>query len=254
MKLLMLGDVFGEPGRNLLDIHLLGLRQELAVDYVIVNGENAAHGRGITEAIATHWFDHLGIDVITTGNHAFDVKGIDKYFDREPRILRPLNYPPHTPGHGAITLKSSSAGSLFVLNIMGRVHMPPCDDPFRAFDQAIAHSEAEATLVDMHAEATSEMQAMGWHADGRAAAVLGTHTHVPTLDLKILPGGTAFVSDIGMTGPYGGVIGMDKEASLDRFYTGRPTRFSVAQTDPQLHAIYLEIQGSKTVKAHRIIR
>lgn len=250
----MLGDVFGEPGRKLLDAHLLTLKEELAVDYVIVNGENAAHGKGITEEIANHWFDHLGVDVITTGNHAFDVKGIEKYFDREPRILRPLNYPPHTPGQGAYTLRSSSAGPLLVLNIMGRVHMPPCDDPFRAFDQALAYAEVGTTLIDMHAEATSEMQAMGWHADGRAAAVLGTHTHVPTMDLKILPGGTAFVSDIGMTGPYGGVIGMDKEASLERFYTGRPMRFAVAQGDPQLHAIYLEIEGSKAVKAERVVR
>lgn len=254
MKLLMLGDVFGEPGRRLLDDHLPGLKKELSVDYVIVNGENAAHGRGITEEIATHWLEDLGVDVITTGNHAFDVKGIEKYFDREPRLLRPLNYPPHTPGHGAHLLQSTSSEPLWVLNIMGRVHMPPCDDPFRAFDQAMIQAQGVATLVDMHAEATSEMQAMGWHADGRAAAVMGTHTHVPTMDLKILPGGTAFVSDIGMTGPYGGVIGMDKEASLERFYSGRPLRFKVAQGDPQLHGIFIEIHNTRATKVSRVVR
>lgn len=248
----MVGDVFGEPGRNMLEQHLLKTQKDTGADFVIVNGENAAHGQGITQAIAQHWYDHLGIDVITTGNHAFDVQGIQSYFDQEPRLLRPINYPAHTAGRGFHLFTSRSGCKVLVINVMGQVHMPRCDDPFGSVDQILSHHQAEIIVIDMHAEATSESQAMGWHCDGRVSAVLGTHTHVPTLDLKILPGGTAYVTDIGMTGPYGGVIGMDREASLQRFYTKARAPFIVAQSDPQFHAVLVTCEQGRAVRVERI--
>ena len=169
---------------------------------------NAAHGHGITDTIAREWFDRYGVNVITTGNNAFDVKGIDAYFRQEPRLLRPANHPPDTAGNGWVKLHTPSGAEVLIINLMGRVHMPACDCPFRCVDGILQKERADLIIVDMHAEATSEAQAMGHHLDGRAAAVLGTHTHVPTLDAKVLPGGTAYVTDIGMTGPYEGVIGM----------------------------------------------
>ncbi len=252
--MLVLGDVVGEPGRRLLEAHLPALRRELALDFVIVNGENAAHGHGITEAIARNWFDDLGVDVITTGNHAFDVRGIEAYFQKEPRLLRPLNHPPATPGAGAVKLHTPSGAEVLVINLMGRVHMPPCDDPFRAADAILQKERADVVIVDMHAEATSESQAMGWYLDGRVAAVVGSHTHVPTLDAKVLPGGTAYVTDIGMTGPYDGVIGMKKEASLSRFLKARGDRFEVATGDLQLHAVLVTTEGKRATAIERIQR
>ena len=254
MKILVLGDVVGEPGRRLLEEHLPALRREQALDFVVVNGENAAHGHGITETIARQWFEELGVDAITTGNHAFDVKGIDAYFQKEPRMLRPLNYPPGTPGSGFVKLHTPSGAEVMVVNLMGRVHMPPCDDPFRAVDALLQKERADLVIVDMHAEATSEAQAMGWHLEGRAAAVVGSHTHVPTLDARVLPGGTAYVTDIGMTGPYDGVIGMKKEASLSRFLSVRRARFEVAEGDLQLHAVLITTEGKKAVSIERIQR
>ena len=254
MRILCLGDVVGEPGRRLLEAHLPTLRRELAVDFVMVNGENAAHGHGITETIARQWFDELGVDVISTGNHAFDVRGIESYFQKEPRLLRPLNYPPGTPGAGFVKLHTPSGAEVMIVNLMGRVHMPPCDDPFRAMDSLLQRERADLVLVDMHAEATSESQAMGWYLEGRACAVVGSHTHVPTLDTKVLPGGTAYVTDIGMTGPYDGVIGMKKETSLGRFLKARGDRFEVASGDLQLHAVLVVTEGKKAVSIERIER
>jgi metallophosphoesterase (TIGR00282 family) len=254
MKILCLGDVVGEPGRQLLEAHLPALRRELAVDFVVVNGENAAHGHGITEAIARNWFEELGVDAITTGNHAFDVRGIEAYYQKEPRLLRPLNHPPGTPGNGFIKLHTPSGQEVMVVNLMGRVHMPPCDDPFRAVDALLQKERADLVIVDMHAEATSEAQAMGWHLEGRAAAVVGSHTHVPTLDARLLPGGTAYVTDIGMTGPYDGVIGMKKEASLSRFLKARGDRYEVASGDLQLHAVLVETEGKKATRITRLER
>jgi metallophosphoesterase (TIGR00282 family) len=254
MRILILGDVVGEPGRRLVEAHLPALRRELALDFVVINGENAAHGHGITDRIAQQWFDEFGVDVITTGNHAFDVKDIVPYYQREPRLLRPANYPPGTPGAGHVKLHTHSGQEILVINVMGRVHMPPCDDPFRCVDAILAKERADVVLVDMHAEATSEAQAMGWHLDGRVTAVLGTHTHVPTLDAKVLPGGTAYVTDIGMTGPYEGVIGMKKEASLSRFLRAKGDRFEVAEGDLQLHAMLVVTEGRKAVSIERILR
>lgn len=254
MRVLMLGDVVGEPGRRLLEAHLPALRREYAVDFVVVNGENAAHGHGITERIAREWIDDLGIDVITTGNHAFDVKDIATTFQREPRLLRPANHPPTTPGSGFVKLHTRTGGEVLVVNLMGRVNMPLCDDPFRCMDALLAKERADLVLVDMHAEATSEAQAMGWYLDGRVAAVLGTHTHVPTLDTRVLPGGTAYVTDIGMTGPYSGVIGMTKESSLSRFLRVKGDRWEVASGDLQLHAVLVTTDGRKAVSIERILR
>ncbi len=254
MKILCLGDVVGEPGRRLMEAHLPELRREHQVDFIVVNGENAAHGHGISERIARDWFENLGVDVITTGNHAFDVKDIGPYFAKEPRLLRPANYPPGTPGLGHVKLHTRTGEEVLVVCLMGRVHMPPCDDPFRAVDALLMKERADLVLVDLHAEATSEAQAMGWHLDGRAAAVVGSHTHVPTLDAKVLPGGTAYVTDIGMTGPYEGVIGMRKEASLSRFLSVQKARYEVAEGDLQLHAVLIETSGRKAAAITRLER
>ncbi len=237
-----------------METHLPALRRELSVDFVIVNGENAAHGHGITSRIAESWLAEYGVDVITTGNHAFDVKDITTLFQKESRLLRPANYPPGTPGCGHVKLHTNSGQEILVINLLGRVHMGPCDDPFRAADGILAKERADLVVVDMHAEATSEAQAMGWHLDGRAAAVLGSHTHVPTLDTKILPGGTAYVTDIGMVGPYEGVIGMKKEASLSRFLKVKADKFEVAERDLQLHAVLVATEGRRAVSIERVLR
>ncbi len=254
MRILVLGDVVGEPGRRLVETFLPELRRELRVDFVIINGENAAHGHGITERIARQWLEELGVDVITTGNHAFDVKEIVPYFQKEPRLLRPANYPPGTPGSGYVKLHTPSGQEVLVINLMGRVHMPPCDDPFRCADAILAKERADLVIVDLHAEATSEAQAMGYYLEGRAAAVLGSHTHVPTLDTKVLPGGTAYVTDIGMVGPYDGVIGMKKEASLSRFLKAKGDRFEVSEGDLQLHSVLVVTEGKKAVSIERVLR
>lgn len=254
MKILAIGDVVGEPGRRLLEEFLPELRRQFAPDFVMVNGENAAHGHGISESIARSWLDDFGIDVITTGNHAFDVKGIESTYQKEPRLLRPANYPPGTPGLGHVKLHTAGGLEVLVINLIGRVFMQPADDPFRCADALLARERADLVLVDIHAEATSEAQAMGWHLEGRATAVLGTHRHVPTLDARILPGGTAFVTDIGMTGPYGGVIGMTKESSLSRFLKARGERWEVAADDLQLHAVLIETDGKKAKSIERIQR
>jgi metallophosphoesterase (TIGR00282 family) len=254
MRILFLGDVVGEPGRRLVETFLPALRREHALDFVVVNGENSAHGYGITSRIAEQWFDELGIDVITTGNHAFDVKDIVPYFQKEPRLLRPANFPPGTPGNGFVKLHTASGLEVMVINLMGRVHMPPCDDPFRCADAVLAKERADLVLVDMHAEATSEAQALGWYLDGRVAAVVGTHTHVATLDAKVLPGGTAYVTDIGMVGPHSGVIGMSKETSLSRFLKAKGDRFEVAEGDLQLHGVLVVTEGRKAVSIQRILK
>ena len=254
MKILALGDVVGEPGRRLVEEYVPALRRETGADLVVVNGENAAHGHGISEGIAKEWFDKVGVDVITTGNHSFDVKGIESFYRQEPRLIRPANHPPGTPGQGWIKLHTPSGAEVLVINLMGRVHMSPCDCPFRCVDSILQKERADLVLVDMHAEATSEAQAMGWHLDGRAAAVLGTHTHVPTLDAKVLPGGTAYVTDIGMTGPYDGVIGMKKECSLGRFLNVQRPRYEVAQGDFQLHAVLVTTDGRRATSIERILR
>lgn len=254
MRILMLGDVVGEPGRRLVEQFLPELRRLHDPDVVIVNGENAAHGHGITERIARQWLDELGVDVITTGNHAFDVKDIASCYAREPRLLRPANHPPGTAGSGHVKLHTRTGEEILVMCLLGRVHMTPCDDPFRTADAILMKERADVVLVDIHAEATSECQAMGHHLDGRVAAVLGTHTHVATLDAKVLPSGTAYVTDIGMVGPHNGVIGMNKASSLSRFLKARPDKYEVADGDLQLHGVLVTTKGRTAERIERVFR
>ena len=254
MRILMLGDVVGEPGRRLVETHLPALRRETGAEFVIVNGENAAHGHGITEGIAKEWFTQFEVDVITTGNHAFDVKGIEAYLRQEPRLLRPANHPPDTAGNGWVKLHTRSGEEVLVINLMGRVHMPACDCPFRCVDTILQKERADLVIVDMHAEATAEKVAMGWYLDGKVSAVLGTHSHIQTADERILPGGTAYITDVGMTGPYDSVIGMKKENALKRFIYATPSRYEAADSDAKLAAVVLSIdkETGKSVSIERI--
>ena len=254
MRILILGDVVGEPGRRLVETYIPILKRERMLDFIIVNGENAAHGNGITEHIAEQWLNNFNIDVITTGNHAFDVKGINLYFNKEPRLIRPLNYPPATPGNGYIKLHTPNGLEILVINLMGRVYMPTCDDPFRCIDAILAKERADIIIVDMHAEATSEKQAIGYYLDGRVTAIVGTHTHVPTIDAKVMPGGTAYVTDIGMVGPYDSIIGVKKANSLSRFLRVKGDRFEIADLDLQLHGVLITTNGTKAASIERILQ
>jgi 2',3'-cyclic-nucleotide 2'-phosphodiesterase len=255
MRLLFCGDVVGRAGRKALLEKLRGLRRELALDAVIVNAENAAGGFGITPAL-TQEFLAGGADVITTGNHVFDQREIIGHMDREPRLIRPLNMAPGTPGRGSAEARLINGRKLVVLQVMGRLFMGAYDDPFRALDGELARYALGATvhaiIVDVHAEATSEKMALGHLADGRASAVIGTHTHVPTADAWILPGGTAYITDVGMTGDYDSVIGMNKAVSLQRFRSHVPgPRNTPALGEATLCAVYLETDD-RTGFARRI--
>ena len=246
----MIGDVMGRPGRRAVAALLPGLRRELALDLVVANGENAAAGRGITEATAQELYD-AGVDVITSGNHVWDQKEILPVLDQEVAMLRPLNYPPSVPGRGLLTQKGVT-----VLNLQGRTFMPDIDCPFRAADAALQELPEDAiVVVDIHAEATSEKQAIGRYLDGRVAAVVGTHTHVPTADAQLLPGGTAYVTDLGMVGPRESIIGNEIDAVLKRFLTGLPTRLPVAEKSPttQFNAVLVAIDET-TRRARSIAR
>ncbi|MDP2322234.1 MAG: TIGR00282 family metallophosphoesterase [Acidobacteriota bacterium] len=239
MKLLFIGDIVGRPGRDLLRKHLKALAAAHAVDLVIVNGENAAGGNGITRDNANEIFG-AGADVITTGNHVWDKREALEFIVHEPRLIRPANYPEGTPGLGSYVAATRSGIRVGVVNVMGRVFLPSLDDPFRTALREIARVKADGAqvvFVDMHAETTSEKVALGWYLDGQVAAVIGTHTHVQTADERILPGGTACLTDVGMTGPHDGVIGMDKTAVIARFVTGLPGRFEPATGDARLHGV-----------------
>jgi 2',3'-cyclic-nucleotide 2'-phosphodiesterase len=243
MKILFLGDIIGKPGRDAVAAELPQLKIRLAPDLIIANGENAAHGFGITRAIAEEYFA-MGIDVISTGNHWADQKEILTYIDKEDRILRPQNYPRGTPGRGA-NLYQTPAGSVLVINLMGRVFMDALDDPFAAVDAELnacpLGEAADAVVIDMHAETTSEKMAMGHFCDGRASLVVGTHTHVPTADAQILPGGTAYQSDAGACCDYDSVIGMDKAEPLQRFVRKLSgVRFTPATGPVTVCGVFLE--------------
>jgi hypothetical protein len=222
MRIAAFGDVMGRAGRSALIERLPGLRRSLAIDFVVVNVENAAGGFGVTPRICEEFLE-AGADALTTGNHAYDQKDDIDVFIHEPRLLRPLNFPTNNPGRGAGLFAAKSGADVLVLHAQGQIHMPANDDPFAAVDRALGGTrlgrEAAAIIVDIHAEATSEKQAMGAHLDGRASLVFGTHTHVPTADERILPGGTAFITDIGMCGDYDSIIGMEKSVPLNRFLT-----------------------------------
>ncbi len=238
LKILMVGDVMGKPGRRAVATLLPSLRAELEPDLVIANGENAAAGRGLTEATAQEVFD-AGVDAITSGNHIWDHKEIMPALDADMPIVRPLNYPPGVPGRGLLT-----KNAVTIINLQGRTFMPDIDCPFRAADAALSELPEDAiVVVDIHCEATSEKQGIGRYLDGRVAAVLGTHTHVPTADARVLPGGTAYVTDVGMVGPRESIIGNEVDAVLQRFLTGLPGRLPVEERSPvvQLNSVLVEI-------------
>ena len=249
MRILAIGDIIGKPGRKAVKEILPGLYSEYNIDLVVGNGENAAGGLGLTPSTAEELFDS-GIDVITTGNHIWAYKEIIPYFDSEPPLLRPLNYPPTNPGRGYL-LKNN----VLIVNLVGRVFIGNFDCPFRAMDQLLAEFEHKSIpiIVDFHAEATSEKVAMGKYLDGRVSAVLGTHTHVGTIDAHILPGGTAYVTDIGMVGPIDSVIGDDPDSVINRFLTQIPSRLSVGKGKVSFDAILVEVD-EKTGKAVDIKR
>jgi len=241
MNILMVGDVFGEPGRAAIAKHVPALRQQHAIDFCVVNIENAANGFGVTPLIARQALEQ-GADVLTSGNHIWDKKEIVEYISKENLLLRPANFPAGTPGSGHITLKAGPH-RVAVLNLMGRVFMNPIDCPFRKADELVPElrKETPIILVDMHAEATSESVAMGWHLDGRVSAVVGTHRHVQTADERVLPGGTAYITDLGMTGPTDGVIGVDRDLILQRFMNQMPVRFEPAKGPAALHGVVIVI-------------
>jgi metallophosphoesterase (TIGR00282 family) len=234
--------------------HLRGIVAAEKIHLTIANGENAAGGFGITPQLADELFGY-GIDVLTTGNHVWDKKEIYDYLPRQPRLLRPANYVTELPGAGIVTVMASNGVECAVLNLQGRVHMPAIDCPFRKVDALLAElaSEVKVRFVDFHAELTSEKTAMGWYLDGRVSAVVGTHTHVPTADTRILPNGTAYQSDAGMTGPYHSIIGVEKDIILRRFLTQLPIRMEAARHGAELHGVVVEVDES-TGKATAIRR
>jgi len=246
MRILVIGDVNGRAGRRMLETHLPRLILEHRVDLAVANVENAADGFGITPDLAEQMLGQ-GLHCMTSGNHIWDKPEIAPYLESHRRLLRPDNYPRGAPGTGVFTGQTAGGIPVAVINLMGRVFMPPCDDPFPAADRILADlaGKARVILVDMHAEASSEKQAMAAHLDGRVAAVVGTHTHVPTADERLLPGGTAFITDLGMTGPYDSVIGIEKDLALRRFLTGMPVRFSVAKRDARLCGALIDVDESK---------
>jgi metallophosphoesterase (TIGR00282 family) len=248
MRVLFLGDVVGRSGRNALIERLPDLRGRYGADFVVVNGENAAGGFGITEQILLELLD-AGADVVTTGNHVWDQREALIFIERYDRLLRPINFPQGTPGRGAGLFKASNGADVLVINAQGRVFMGDLDDPFRAVERELEacalKSGADAILIDFHAEATSEKQALGYFLDGRASAVIGTHTHVPTADEQILPCGTAYISDIGMCGNYDSVLGMDKQEPLSRFLTKIPTgRFQPAMGEATISGVGIDIDDA----------
>jgi len=253
ISLLFLGDVIGRPGRQVLDKHLPSLIERLSPTVVIANGENAAGGAGMTMKIARELYTR--VDVLTSGNHIWDKREVLEFLDKEPYLLRPGNYPPVNPGRGACVFEADNGAKVGVMSLQGRVFMEPINCPFRTADKELEALKAitPVVLLDFHAEATSEKQAMGWYLDGRVSAVLGTHTHVPTADERILPQGTAYISDVGMVGGYNAVIGIKKEAGVARFLTSRSQRFEPSKEGAILASVFIEVDA-RTGKALSIRR
>ncbi len=240
MKILFIGDIFGRPGRDLVRHGLEPLLAQTGAEFVVANVENAAGGFGITREVGDAILND-GVDVMTSGNHVWDKKEALEYIGAEARMLRPANYPAGVPGRGSFVARTAAGRPVGVINVMGRVFMLAIDDPFAGVLREIqaVRQQARIIVVDFHAEATSEKIAMGWHLDGQVTAVVGTHTHVQTADERILPGGTAYITDVGMSGPYDSIIGTEKAAALARFRTGLPNRFEPATGDPKLHAVVI---------------
>jgi metallophosphoesterase (TIGR00282 family) len=241
MRILFIGDIVGRPGRDIVRQALRVLVDYHSIDLVIANAENAAAGFGITREIGDQLLD-WGVDVMTSGNHIWDKKEALDYIGTESRLLRPANYPPGAPGNGSYLARAKDGTTVGVINVMGRVFMPLTDDPFAVVLKEIEmlKSRARILFVDFHGEATSEKIAMGWHLDGRVTAVIGTHTHVQTADERILPNGTAYLTDVGMTGPHDSVIGVEVAAALGRFVNGLPAKFDTATGNPRLNAVVIE--------------
>jgi metallophosphoesterase (TIGR00282 family) len=251
---LFIGDIVGRPGRELVRRALPALVAQYGVDLVIANVENAAAGFGVTPDIAEDFLTY-GVHVMTGGNHTWDKKEILPYFADQPRLLRPANMPAGAPGRGSYVAQAGNGVPVAVVNIMGRVFMTAIDDPFRAAQEEVAavRTTAPLVVVDFHAEATSEKIAIAWHLDGRASLVVGTHTHVATADERLLPGGTAAITDVGMTGPHDSVIGVEKVPAIARFLTGLPTKFDTATGNPRLNAVIVDI-GEDSGRASGIRR
>lgn len=253
MRVLAIGDVVGRPGRRIIQERLPHLKREYEIDFVVANVENAAAGFGVTPSVVGELLA-AGIDVLTSGNHIFDKKEVFQIIETEPRLLRPANYPPGVPGRGVWSGMSAAGHPITVINLQGRVFMQPSDCPFRTAEALLNELPPEQIiLVDMHGEATSEKRAMGWYLDGRVSFVFGSHTHVPTADETILPRGTAYITDLGMTGPYDSVIGIDTAQILDRFLRGMPRKFDVASGDVRLCGALVEIDET-TFRATAIER
>jgi len=262
LNILFVGDVFGSPGRRIVREHIGHLVKERGVDLVVMNAENSAGGFGVTPAIADELFD-LGAHVLTTGNHVWDKREIIDYMQSVPatsherarRIIRPANYAPGSPGYGFYEGALPGGQTYAVINLQGRVFMNTFDEPFHIVDALLRQITAKVILVDLHAEASSEKIAMGWHLDGRVTAVLGTHTHVPTADNRVLPNGTACQTDVGMSGPYDSIIGVEKELVLARFLTGMPGKFEAAKGDARMAAALIECNGAtgRATSIHRLM-
>jgi hypothetical protein len=260
LNILFVGDIFGSAGRRIVHEHLGHVRATHNVELTVINVENAAGGFGVTPGIAEEIFD-WGADVLTTGNHVWDKKDLINYLnsvgpdsrERPRRILRPANFAPGLPGYGVYEGVTTSGVPYAVLNLQGKVFMGNTEDPFRAADTLLADIKAKVILVDFHAEATSEKAAIGWYLDGRVTAVLGTHTHVPTADERILPNGTAFQTDVGMSGPYDSIIGVEKDLVLQRFLTGMPGKFEAAKGNPKMCAVLVTCDRT-TGRANHIQR
>jgi metallophosphoesterase (TIGR00282 family) len=244
MRILFVADVVGSPGREACALAVPALRRRVGADACVINAENAAAGAGLTRKVVDELLA-CGGDVLTGGNHLWDKKEVFDFVDDETRLVRPLNYPPGTPGRGVVTVNLPGGRALSVINLMGRVFMQPLDDPFRAANEALSRIREEGggpvVVVDFHAEATSEKVAMGWFLDGRVSAVIGTHTHVATADARVLPGGTAYITDVGMTGPFDSVIGVEKELAIRKLRTLMPVRFHPAEKDVRLSAVVVDV-------------
>jgi 2',3'-cyclic-nucleotide 2'-phosphodiesterase len=254
MKVLFIGDIVGSPGRKIVHERLADILAQRQIDLCIINCENAASGFGVTPRIAEELFA-AGADVLTSGNHIWKRKEIIEYFPGQPRLLRPANFPNGSPG-GGLYVGAKNGMGYAVLDLQGRTFMTPIDDPFRTADRELAKipAQVKVIVVDMHAEATSEKVAMGWYLEGKVSAVLGTHTHVATADFRVLPGGTAYITDVGMTGPHDSVIGMEKHGILEHFLDNTmPSRFVVAESDIQMNSVLIDVDES-TGRARSIDR
>ena len=254
MRILFIGDIVGSPGRKIVHDRLADILTQRGIDLCIANGENSASGFGITPRLAEEIFA-AGAEVITGGNHSWDRKEIFDFLPHEPRLIRPANFPEGTPGKGHYLGQTRNGVPYAVLNLQGRTFMASQEDPFRMADSLLQKIQAKVILVDFHAEATSEKVALGWYLDGRVTAVIGTHTHVTTADERVLPGGTAYQTDVGMSGPFDSVIGVEKDQIINRFLTGMPGKFEAAKGDPRMCAALIECDGAtgKALSIQRIM-